>query len=48
MLEGFRAGAIVRVGVAGFPAGVLPPEERVNGVQDRTRTLSDMLPQPND
>jgi hypothetical protein len=48
MLEGFRSGAIVRVGTSGFPAGVLPPEERVHGVQDRTRTLSDLLPQPKD
>jgi hypothetical protein len=48
MLEGFRAGAIVRVGSTGFPAGILPPEERVNGVTDRTRTLSDLLPQSND
>jgi hypothetical protein len=47
MLEGFRKGAIVRVGTTGFPVGIIPPEERVNGVQDRTRTLSDLLPQPN-
>jgi hypothetical protein len=47
MLEGFRAGAVVRVGTSTFPAGVIPPEERVNGMQDRTRTLSDLLPQPN-
>lgn len=48
MLEGFRAGAIVRVGTSTFPAGVIPPEQRVNGKQDRTRTLSDLLPQSND
>jgi hypothetical protein len=40
MLEGFRAGSIVRVGTTNFPAGVLPPEERVNGPDDRTRSLS--------
>lgn len=48
MLEGFRKGAIVRVGTSTFPAGILPPEERVNGVQDRTRTLSELLPKSND
>lgn len=48
MLEAFRAGAMVRVGTSSFPAGTVPPEERVNGVQDRGRTLSDMLPQTND
>lgn len=36
-LEGFRAGGIVRVGLADFPAGVLPPEERINGLEDRDR-----------
>jgi len=48
VLEGFRKGAIVRVGTTSFPAGILPPEERVNGREDRTRTLSDLLPQPKD
>ena len=48
MLEGFRKGAIVRFGTTSFPAGIVPPEERVNGVQDRTRTLFDLLPQPNE
>jgi hypothetical protein len=40
MLEGFRAGGIVRVGTSSFPAGVIPPEERVNGLEDRSRSLS--------
>lgn len=48
VLEGFRKGTIVRVGTSTFPAGVLPPEERVNGVQDRARTLSDLLPKLSD
>jgi hypothetical protein len=34
MLEGFRAGGIVRVGITGFPVGVIPPEERINGQDD--------------
>lgn len=44
MLEGFRAGQIVRVGTSSFPAGVIPPEERVNGLQDRARSLSGSPP----
>jgi len=40
VLEGYRAGAIVRVGVADFPAAAVPPEERVNGMDDRDRALS--------
>jgi hypothetical protein len=40
MLVGFRAGGIVRVGLSHFPAGVIPPEERVNGLEDRARSLS--------
>ncbi|HEX5104613.1 MAG TPA: hypothetical protein VFV87_12420 [Pirellulaceae bacterium] len=38
--EGFRDGGIVRVGTTSFPAGILPPEERVNGLEDRSRSLS--------
>ncbi len=45
MLEGFRVGKIVRVGTSTFPAGVIPPEERVNGMQDRARSLSGSQPQ---
>jgi hypothetical protein len=44
MLEGFRTGGIVRVGVSTFPAGVIPPEERVNGPDDRVRSLSGSAP----
>jgi hypothetical protein len=40
VLEGYRKGGIVRVGVSSFPASVLPPEERVNGPADRGRALS--------
>lgn len=35
VLEGYRAGGIVRVGIPTFPDGVIPPEERVKGVEDR-------------
>lgn len=46
MIEGFRAGGIVRVGITGFPDGVIPPEERVNGLDDRDRSFSgSVLPQ---
>lgn len=45
MLEGFRTGGIVRLGTNDFPAGVLPPEERVNSLEDRGRSLSGSLPQ---
>lgn len=47
MLEGFRAGGIVRVGISAFPDGVIPPEERVNGPEDRGPSLtgSDLPPQ---
>lgn len=34
VLEGYRAGGIVRVGVPTFPDGVLPPEERARGGED--------------
>ncbi len=44
MLEGFRSGGIVRVGIGDFPQGVIPPEERVNGPEDRQRSLSGSLP----
>ena len=40
MLVGYRAGGIVRVGISTFPASVNPPEERVNGPEDRNRSLS--------
>jgi hypothetical protein len=40
VLEGFRTGGIVRVGISAFPEGVIPPEERVNGPEDRGRSLS--------
>lgn len=45
MLEGFRSGAIVRVGTPAFPAGVIPPELRVNSKEDRARSLSGSEPQ---
>lgn len=45
MLEGFRAGGIVRVGINDFPDGVIPPEQRVNGLEDRNRSLSGSLPE---
>ena len=45
ILEGFRTGGIVRVGINDFPAGVIPPEERVNGLEDRDRSFSGSLPQ---
>jgi len=48
VLAGFRAGEIVRVGLSSFPAGVIPPEERVNGMQDRGRSLSGSVPQSNE
>jgi hypothetical protein len=35
MLAGFRTGGIVRVGIPAFPDGVIPPEERANGPEDR-------------
>jgi hypothetical protein len=44
MLNGFRTGGIVRVGISDFPAGVLPPEERVNGAEDRDLSLSSSPP----
>jgi len=44
MLEGFRTGGIVRVGIKDFPEGVIPPEERVNSLEDRDRPLSGSLP----
>lgn len=44
MLAGFRQGGIVRVGLAGYPTGVLPPEERVSGLEDRGRALSGSTP----
>lgn len=31
VLEGFRTGGIVRVGIGEFPEGVIPPEERAKG-----------------
>lgn len=40
VLEGYRTGGIVRVGLDGFPAGVIPPEERVNGLEDRAPSLA--------
>jgi hypothetical protein len=46
VLEGFRTGGIVRVGTTSFPAGVIPPEERVNGLEDRTRALSGSVSSP--
>lgn len=46
MLEGFRTGGIVRVGISTFPGGVIPPEERVNGPDDRDRSLPGIVPAP--
>jgi hypothetical protein len=46
VLEGFRTGGIVRVGVSGFPDGVIPPEERVNGPEDRSPSPSESGPPP--
>jgi hypothetical protein len=46
VLEGFRPGGIVRVGINDFPEGVIPPEERVNGVGDRNRSPSGTVADP--
>lgn len=46
VLQGYRAGGIVRVGISSFPGGVIPPEERVNGLEDRDRALSGSVSSP--
>jgi hypothetical protein len=43
VLAGFRTGEIVRVGTTSFPVGIIPPEERVNGLEDRSRSFSGSL-----
>ncbi len=48
VLAGFRAGGMVRVGLKDFPEGVIPPEQRVNGLDDRSRSLSGSVPPANE